>query len=409
MAVSNSSPNVDNYFVGKGIVYIMLSGETSWRDVGNVPEFEMTPTLDTLDHFSSRAGNRQKDRSIVRGTEVALRMVMEEMTAKNMELVLMGSASNAPITLVTTADTVSGDATLSNLASATVSSAVSATVQTRQSSSGSYSIGEVISPDQDTGTEPEFTVTHLELSSASVAASGTGANATGITFTGTTGTGTKFTVTGDVSSNTLSNIAVVTRGDYTADLTDITQEPITAVGYTGYKLSVKMGVKTVALASAGSVSIVSANPLTTTSDGDGTGATLNVTWSEDGLVAGRTYNISGAGIPSGSTFVYDGDDGGELDANATATGSTVAVTITGAISLDIFSLSEIVGQVKMVGTNDVGAKGTFLMRNVSFKPSSSINPISDEWGSFEVTGEVLVDSFGKFGQWYYQPTSPAVV
>lgn len=183
--------------------------------------------------------------------------------------------------------------------------AVSASVQTRQSSTGSYAIGEVIHPDQDTGTEPLFTVSHLELSSAAVAASGTGANATGVTFTGTTGTGTKFTVTGDIATNTLSNIAVVTRGDYTTNLTDITQEPITAVGYTGYKLSVLMGVKTAVLdpTHVGSLSAIHANPITTASTGAGTGATLNVVWNAP--VAKSVYDAAAVTANNAMAVISD--------------------------------------------------------------------------------------------------------
>lgn len=48
------SPNVDNYFIGKGIVSI-ADPDTSpfnWRDVGNVPTFEFTPNITFLDHYS---------------------------------------------------------------------------------------------------------------------------------------------------------------------------------------------------------------------------------------------------------------------------------------------------------------------------------------------------------------------
>jgi hypothetical protein len=247
MAISDSSPNVDNYFVGKGTCSIMLAGETTWRDVGNVPTWDLTPNLDVLDHFSSREGNKKKDRSIVRQTSVELKMVMEELTTKNMRMVLMGTPSSAAVSLSTT---------------------------------------------------------------------------------------------GDIASNTtLENLASIAN-----------------------------------------------------------------------LVIGRRYNISGAGIVAGTTFVFNGSsDGNVLDTAATATTATLAVAITGAVSLDIYSLSEIVGRVRLVGTNDIGAKGTFEMNNVSFKPSSSISPISDEWGQFEVIGEVLVDTYGKFGQWYYAPVAPAVV
>lgn len=100
MTVSNSSPNVDNYFVGKGIVKWMGSSDVAFRDVGNVPTLEFTPALDKLDHFSSRSGVRTKDRSIVREKSATLRIVMEELTADNLALALMGTAAvSSPATI----------------------------------------------------------------------------------------------------------------------------------------------------------------------------------------------------------------------------------------------------------------------------------------------------------------------
>lgn len=94
MAVSNSSPNVDNYGVLKGIVKIMRDGEVTLRDIGNAPEFEVTGNFDVLDHFSSRstAGVRVKDRSVMREKSATVRIVMDEITADNFALWAMGNA-----------------------------------------------------------------------------------------------------------------------------------------------------------------------------------------------------------------------------------------------------------------------------------------------------------------------------
>lgn len=246
MAISNTSPNTDNYFIGKGNVYWMGEGETAWRHVGNVPEFEVSLTIDKLDHFSSMEGTRKKDRSIVREQSGTVRMVLEELTAANLELALMGEASATAVNLVTTGDTTSGDPGIVAIASVT------------------------------------------------------------------------------------------------------------------------------------------------------------------GLVEGRRYAISGAGIPLGATMVYNGDLTGTMDMDATATAAAVDITITGAISIDIFSQSEKLGKVRFVGTNDVGAHCTYDLNNVSLTPSSSFSPISDEWGNFEVTGEILVDAFGKFGQVYWNTGTTGV-
>jgi hypothetical protein len=70
---------------------------------------------------------------------------------------------------------------------------------------------------------------------------------------------------------------------------------------------------------------------------------------------------------------------------------------TGRPVIDILQNSSVTGEVKFVGTNSVGQKYEWLFNNVSFTPSSTVSPLSDEWGAMEVTGQVLVDSNGKFG------------
>lgn len=83
-------PNVLNYYVGKGIVSFKKEGDAEARDLGNVPEFEFTPAIEKLDHFSSRSGVRTKDRSIVLEKSATVRIVMEEFAAENLAMALLG-------------------------------------------------------------------------------------------------------------------------------------------------------------------------------------------------------------------------------------------------------------------------------------------------------------------------------
>jgi hypothetical protein len=101
MTISLDSPNVDNYVVGKGIVFFTPDGGIEY-DVGNVTEMEFTPNIEKLDHFSSRQGVRAKDRSIVIEKAAELRMVMEEWTAKNLSLILLGSVAMSPAAVAAT-------------------------------------------------------------------------------------------------------------------------------------------------------------------------------------------------------------------------------------------------------------------------------------------------------------------
>lgn len=94
MPVSIAAPNPENYVVGKGRVYFQPAGAPGDIDdyaVGNVTEWELTPNIETLPHFSSMAGVRTKDKEIVLERGYAARMVMEEWTPANMRMMLAGN------------------------------------------------------------------------------------------------------------------------------------------------------------------------------------------------------------------------------------------------------------------------------------------------------------------------------
>lgn len=63
----------------------------------------------------------------------------------------------------------------------------------------------------------------------------------------------------------------------------------------------------------------------------------------------------------------------------------------------IFAGNAITKMVKIVGTNEVGRKFEWIFNKVDFIPSGSFNFISDEWGTIEMTAEVLTDDTGEFG------------
>ena len=78
---------------------------------------------------------------------------------------------------------------------------------------------------------------------------------------------------------------------------------------------------------------------------------------------------------------------------------TVVEQSSGDQEIDIFAVSEIVGQLKFEGANDVGPKQFVYLNNVSIVPAGAIELITDEWGQIELEGEVLADATGKFGTW----------
>lgn len=88
-----TSPNIGNYYVGRGICSIERQGESGFTDCGNVTEFtfQVKPTL--LEHYSTRVGVQTKDLVVVTRLEATLNVVMDEFTARNMAFAMLGTVS----------------------------------------------------------------------------------------------------------------------------------------------------------------------------------------------------------------------------------------------------------------------------------------------------------------------------
>lgn len=93
---SLSSPNIGNYYIGKGQASIKLLGESVYTPVGNCPTFEFVAKITKLDHYSSMTGVKVKDFSAVTEISGTLNMVLEEFTARNMGFALLGLPSGGP-------------------------------------------------------------------------------------------------------------------------------------------------------------------------------------------------------------------------------------------------------------------------------------------------------------------------
>ena len=91
MPVSLTSPDVGNLYIGKGIVSFKKAGDVDFRDLGNVPEAELTLEIEELEHFTSRAGTRSKDLVVVLEKGGNVRFVMEEWTPENLLIFFLGT------------------------------------------------------------------------------------------------------------------------------------------------------------------------------------------------------------------------------------------------------------------------------------------------------------------------------
>jgi len=101
------SPNIGNYYIGKGIISIKLLGETQFVDAGNCPQFEFLAKVTNLDHYSSRTGVRVKDFTAVIEISGQLTMQLEELTARNLGFALLGLPTGGPSPTPDTIDILS--------------------------------------------------------------------------------------------------------------------------------------------------------------------------------------------------------------------------------------------------------------------------------------------------------------
>jgi hypothetical protein len=87
------SPDVQNLAVGKGFIIFRPQEAADFYHVGNVPTFTFTPKITTLDHFSSMEGTQLKDLSITLEKSGEVKMDMEELTAQNLAMLVLGDVT----------------------------------------------------------------------------------------------------------------------------------------------------------------------------------------------------------------------------------------------------------------------------------------------------------------------------
>ena len=85
-----TSPNVQNYHIGKGVVSFKEAGGSTFTDLGNAPSFVYTPTVEKKEHFSSREGIKTKDFTAITQVGATVKFTLDEITATNLAFFALG-------------------------------------------------------------------------------------------------------------------------------------------------------------------------------------------------------------------------------------------------------------------------------------------------------------------------------
>jgi len=102
------SPDVNNYHIGKGIVSFKEEGGSTFTDLGNAPSFSYSPTVEKLEHFSSREGVKTKDFTAITQVGATVTFTLDEITGTNLAFFALAEADTS----------VPGEITLNGLSKA---------------------------------------------------------------------------------------------------------------------------------------------------------------------------------------------------------------------------------------------------------------------------------------------------
>lgn len=93
-----STPNVENYTLGRGMLYwdpwdatnLRYEGE---RALGNAPEISINMNATFLDHYSSMSGFKSKDKTVVNELAPQITFALDELVSDNWQMLVFGSKS----------------------------------------------------------------------------------------------------------------------------------------------------------------------------------------------------------------------------------------------------------------------------------------------------------------------------
>lgn len=92
------APSTDNYTLGKGKLYfnrlLSTGAYDGLRAVGNMPELTMNVDVETLEHFSSQADVKKKDKDTLLSITPMISFVLDELNDENIALNILGDITS---------------------------------------------------------------------------------------------------------------------------------------------------------------------------------------------------------------------------------------------------------------------------------------------------------------------------
>lgn len=88
-----ASPDIRNYRIPGAIIEAKFTDDMDYVDLGNLVDFQYTPSIEKKEHFSSRSGTRIKDYSVVSQIAAVITLTLDEITSRNLRMFLLGAST----------------------------------------------------------------------------------------------------------------------------------------------------------------------------------------------------------------------------------------------------------------------------------------------------------------------------
>lgn len=327
------SPNVENYTLGKGVVFFdqknlgtgLYVGE---RDLGNAPAFAFNVALEKLEHFSSRGGLKAKDKEIISQITPGVTFTLDEINKENLALLTLADLND-----------------VTQVAGSITAEAITAHLGLRSDLSKRSIMHWQLPYDNEIDDNVIFVVGEIV----------TGAGGA---------TGVVLAITGDADSGILT----IAKTNATAF---VDSEIITGDG---------SGNADVNSATGGTVG--TGTPVVLVQD-----ATDTTTY-----VAGDDYELS-TSLKDGVIGRIKVIDGGAIaeDEVLHVTFGYLAASYT---EVRAFANTQVEGKLRFVSDNPAGADQELEIWRVSLAPTGDTALIGDDWSTLGFTGEILKDETG---------------
>lgn len=322
-----TSPNTDNYTLGKGVVFFdqLVSGSYQGeRDLGNAPAFTFNIAIEKLEHYSSRGGLKAKDKEIISQITPGCAFTLDEINKENLALLTLGETT----TVTQTAGSAAAEDLVAHLGKRTEL--------------------------------PKRGIISWELPYDT----GTVIFVVGETVTGAGGATGVVVALSSGATATAGTLYIVRTN--TTDFVD--DEAITGSG-TG---AATVNSATGGTQATGTPKVLVQDSTDTTTYVAGTDYEINTALKDDTI--GRIKILEGGSITDGVTlhvtYQYD------------------ALTYT---NIAAFANTQVVGKLRFVSDNPAGQQQELKIWSVSLTPSGDTAMIGDDWSTLGFQGEILKD------------------